>query len=97
MIDHATARALALAKIQQIWSIKEDEPSIRDGATREEDFGWVFFYNTKRFHQTNDTRFRLAGNGPVVVDRETGHVSILGTSGGVESQIEHFRLARMKR
>lgn len=97
MIDHATARALALTKIQQIWSIKDDEPSILDDATREEDFGWVFFYNTRRFHQTREYRFRLAGNGPIVVDRQTGHVAVLATSGGVEAQIAHFRLTRTRR
>ena len=90
MIDREKARELAMAKIRSRWSVRDDEPSIADDATKEEDFGWVFFYNSKRFHQTNEFRFRLAGNGPVIVDKRSGEVSMLGTAGGVEHQIAEF-------
>jgi hypothetical protein len=90
MISREKARELALAKIRSKWSVRDDEPSIADDATREEKFTWIFFYNSKRFHQTKELSFRLAGNGPVVVDRESGEVVLLGTAGGIEHQIAQY-------
>jgi putative acetyltransferase len=84
------ARTLALAKIRSLWSINDDEPSIADAATMDEKFGWVFFYNTKRFHDSGNDLFRLAGNGPVIVDKTTGEVSMLGSAGGVEHQLANY-------
>lgn len=31
--------------------------------------GWVFFYNSKEFVETRNFLSRLAGNGPIFVDR----------------------------
>ncbi len=92
MISREKARDLAMAKIRSQWSVRDDEPSIADEATREEKSAWIFFYNSKRFHQTKEFSFRLAGNGPVIVDRESGEVAMLGTAGGIEHQIaEYYR------
>ncbi len=95
MISLDRARELALEKIRSCWFVPEHEPSIQDDH-REEDFGWVFFYDSKRFHETKDFRFALSGHGPVVVDKETGEVSMLGTTGGVERQLADYRKQRSR-
>ena len=47
--------------------------------TREEPFGWVFFWNAKRFVETGDSRFGLSGNQPFVVLRGDGTAMWLPT------------------
>jgi hypothetical protein len=48
--------------------------------TIEKPFGWVFFYNSNRFVETGESRYRLAGNGPVIVNKHNGSVEFLGSS-----------------
>lgn len=43
-----------------------------DGRTREEEFGLVLFYNTKRFIDSRDMRCALGGNSPLIIVRRTG-------------------------
>ncbi len=91
MITHDEARALAMAKVRSMQSRPDNEFVIVDAATREEDFGWVFFYNSKRYLETRDILFRIAGNGPIVVDGVTGAITLLGTAGGVAHQLSEYR------
>ena len=91
MINRDKARELAMAKIRSGWSVRDDEPVIADEATREEDFGWVFFYNSRRYRETQKTTFALAGNGPVVVDGDSGVVTMLGSAGGIDHQLSEYR------
>ncbi len=74
-----------MAKILAGWSVRGDEPAVIDEATKEEDFGWVFFYNSKRYLETKKILFALAGNGPVFVGKDSGEVTMLGSAGGVET------------
>jgi len=71
--------------------VRDDEPSIADDATREENFGWVFFYNTKRFLESGDMQWALGGNAPLIVDRRTGELHVTGTAHPIEHYIEEFR------
>jgi Immunity protein 35 len=48
--------------------------------TIEKPFGWVFFYNSKTFIETGESRYRLAGNGPVIVNKHNGSVEFFGAS-----------------
>ena len=91
MISREKARELAMAKIRSTWSVRDDEPVIADELTKEADFGWVFFYNSKRYRETKKASFALAGNGPVVVDRVSGAVTLLGSAGGVDHQLSEYR------
>ena len=49
-------------------------------STVEKPFGWVFFYNSKKFLDTGEFRYRLAGNGPIVVNKHDGSVEFFGAS-----------------
>jgi hypothetical protein len=52
---------------------------IADEGTIEKPYGWVFFYNTKKYLETKQVRYALAGNGPVIVNKHTGTVDFFGT------------------
>ncbi len=84
-----------MAKIRSGWSVRDDEPVIADEATKEEDFGWVFFYNSRRYRETKKVSFALAGNGPVVVDGVSGAVTFLASAGGVDHQLSEYRRLKM--
>ncbi len=67
---------------------------VLDQRTREEDFGWVFFYNTQKFVETGDVQWALGGNSPLIVDRHTGDLHVTGTAHPIEHYIEKFRRQR---
>jgi immunity protein 35 of polymorphic toxin system len=49
---------------------------------------WVVTFNTRRFAETRDLRYSLAGNGPLIVNRRTGAVR-QGVSGRpIEEQLD---------
>jgi hypothetical protein len=50
---------------------------LREETVATED-GWVFFYNSRKFIETGDFSFTLAGNGPIFI-RKDGEVHQLPT------------------
>jgi hypothetical protein len=91
MITRDEARALAMNAIVKTWHDAGDEPVIIDASTREEEFGWVFLWDSKLHQTTKDFRHALGGNAPVVVEKESGSVCFLGTARSVEHQIAEYR------
>jgi hypothetical protein len=58
--------------------------------TIERSFGWVFFYNSKRYIETGNVLDGLAGNAPIVVTRSDGRVHVTGTALPLEQYLEKF-------
>jgi hypothetical protein len=90
-MNHDTARKLAIEAIGKCWNIDDDEPIIIDNATREENFGWLFFWTSKKYYETKDIRHALGGNGPVVIRRDTKDSFFLATCYSIDRQIEDMR------
>jgi hypothetical protein len=65
-----------------------------DERTQEKPYGWVFFFNTRRFVESRDLVFALGGNGPVVVERETGRITLLGSARPPEKEIAELERQR---
>lgn len=61
--------------------------------TREEPFGWVFFYQTKDYIETGNFSSMLAGNSPFIVDRGDGSLHVLGTVHPVDFYINEYARA----
>ncbi|MBN8228924.1 hypothetical protein JYK02_15550 [Corallococcus macrosporus] len=55
--------------------------------TIEREFGWVFFYSSKRYVETGDPAFAVGGNAPLIVDRVTGDIHVTGSAYPVEHYI----------
>lgn len=72
-------------------SAPEDDVIINRRFTRAESFGWVYFYNTRRFIDDGDLRSAIAGNAPIVVLRETGEVLVTGTAHPVDHYLDEIR------
>ena len=62
-----------------------------DDQTIEDDFGWVFFFESKAFLDTGNTSHALAGNAPLLVSRMDGSVHVTGTARPIEFYIENFK------
>ena len=59
---------------------------ILDRCTIERDWGWVFFYQNKRYLESGDFRHMAGGNAPYIINRFTGIFELAGT----EHEIEHY-------
>jgi hypothetical protein len=57
----------------------------------EQDFGWVFIYDTEEDIAPNDFSSRLAGKAPLIFDKSDGIIYITGTANSLESYIEQYR------
>jgi hypothetical protein len=89
MIDLPAARFLAEQEIKHIGDIE-----CVVTAVREEDFGWIFFYDSKQYIETDDYRYRLVGNAPIIVDRSDSSVHVTGTAYPIDYFIEEYRQKR---
>jgi len=64
---------------------------ILEDLTQEHDFGWVFFYNSKKYIESGDFRDALAGNASLIVDRKSGQIHITGTARDIDFYIKNFK------
>jgi hypothetical protein len=97
MLTKEEARAIALREILKRWEIEDDEPVIVDEDTIEEDFGWVFFYESRIYVETQIFSYCLAGNAPIMVNRRDGSVVVTGTDRPFDLYIEEYRKELAKR
>jgi hypothetical protein len=84
------AKAAALNAVSGLYRSQDDELVILDDKTVEKSYGWIFFFNSKRFLETCNFLYALGGNGPIVVERESGRVTRLGTARPVEEEVAAF-------
>jgi hypothetical protein len=84
------ARAWAEERLARTYS----KAVILDESTVETDFGWVFFWNSKRYLESGDYRDALAGNAPLIVDRADGSVHDTCTFLPIEEIINRYRTVR---
>jgi len=64
---------------------------ILENQTQEYDFGWVFFYNSKKYVESGDFRDALVGNAPLIVDRKSGQIHITGTAHDIDFYINNYQ------
>jgi len=92
MIDRETAERLVKAEFRR--RDFPDDVVLLVEHTIERPFGWVFFYNTRRFVETGDHRFGLVGNAPFIVDRRDGSVHPTTTSRPIGEIIRQYEASR---
>ena len=94
MIDKTTARQIVADYIGRTQSIPETPIIILDEETIEKPYGWIFFYTSQQFYETDDVSYALAGNGPIVVEKADGSVHQLGTAEPEEVTIRAYEAQR---
>ena len=94
MISKHEARKIVINQLEFIQdnnlSLEGDELVIIDEETIEKDFGWVFFYQSKKFLETENFSYCLAGNAPYIVNRFDGSFQITGTANKIEYYIKEY-------
>ena len=88
VIERDEARRRAEAHLREIES-KSTSPLVLTGETEFAD-GWVFFYDSARHLETRALADSLAGNAPILVDRDTGDTFPTGTAHPVEYYLNQF-------
>ena len=91
MIDHSAARSLVLGQLGRMQVASPDDGwVILDDHTIERHWGWVFFYDSRKYRETGGVQFAVAGNAPFFVRRENGAVFVAGTAYPLEVYIDDF-------
>ena len=92
MINYANARARVQAAINR----PGQQPMVVvDEATVQRDYGWVFYYTTRRHRETGALEDYVAGNSPILVTRHDGVLHPMGASRTVEQYLADYeRLGR---
>lgn len=76
MINKRTAEEILLRRLNENLTA---ESAIVITKVIDEDYGWVFLYAAKKYLETSDPKYLLAGGGPAVVEKEDGAIYFLGT------------------
>ena len=71
-------------------NLSEGKLVVLEKETIGRDWGWVFFYQNEEYLKTGDFRFQLAGNAPIMVNRNTGEIVETGTASPVEYYIKKY-------
>ena len=64
-----------------------------ESKTIEKRYGWVFVFNSKKYLETWNIIFSLGGNGPIVVERESGRLHQLGSALSLQDSVKQFEKA----
>ncbi len=73
-----------------VLEVEGDELVIIESETIEKNWGWVFFYSSKKWIETNDFKYAVAGNAPYFVLRNNGKILETGTAYPVDYYIKRF-------
>jgi ribosomal protein L7/L12 len=92
MITHAEARQLVASKVSSRVEglCADDEIIVIDDATIEKSWGWVFFYTSRKWLETQDVRYALAGNAPLIVERADGNILSTGTAHTIDYYVANY-------
>lgn len=92
-MDLNEAKNIAESYLESLKNSCPVEIEINLDITEEFDFGFVFYYNSKEYWQTKDFAKSLAGNGPLLVKRDTGELITLPSSRGVKRSLRELGFA----
>ncbi|HRH41948.1 MAG TPA: YrhB domain-containing protein [Pyrinomonadaceae bacterium] len=84
------ARELVRQEILLHWNIEGDEPIILDDLIIEKDFGWVFFYHSRKYIETEDFKYYILGNAPIIVNKFDGSLNYTGTAYETDYYIKEY-------
>ncbi|TGL15866.1 YrhB domain-containing protein [Leptospira meyeri] len=57
----------------------EDSARIIDELTIIKPYGWIFFYQSKKYLETKDNKYLLFGTGPILLNRGNNFLCIFGS------------------
>jgi Immunity protein 35 len=97
MFDRETAEKKAAELINADYHAEDDELVIVSEETIEKDYGWIFFYQSRKYLETGEFGYILAGNGPVAFEKASGLIHHLGSHAHPHELIRQFEAKRAAR
>lgn len=94
MIDKNQARKIAQEEISRMNGRSLTECALMDDQTIEFQYGWVFFYQSKKFLETKDMNFMVGGNAPFIIDKHDSSLNVTGTGQDIDYYIEEYTRKR---
>jgi immunity protein 35 of polymorphic toxin system len=94
MIDKRAAEEIANSYLSKVRIGQRQDATLDTQRTLEQSFGWVFFYESKKYLDTGDYHFRALGNSPFIVDRSDGSVHVTATARPIEYYIAEYEKRR---
>lgn len=86
-MDFDKAAALATAWVDILC---EGQGRIVRESTIAKPYGWIFFYQSKEFLDENVPSAELAGNAPIIVNRNTNELLVTGTAKPLEHYLKEY-------
>jgi hypothetical protein len=90
MISFENAKAIAKSFLLDVEKDVGEPLALMEDQILQKSYGWVFFYNTRRYAETGSIEDMLAGNGPFIVDRAGGQLTELGTAYPLEKYLDDY-------
>lgn len=59
--------------------------------------GWFFCYQSKEYLETVSFSAQLAGNGPFLIDKETGELHVLGTAKPLKEYLDQYVMEKLEK
>jgi hypothetical protein len=73
------AQEIARRELERLFYGSEVQWVILDEYVQENQFGWLFFYDSRKYLETRNFSDRLVGNSPILVDRWS-RIHYIGTA-----------------
>jgi hypothetical protein len=86
-MDFDKAAALATAWVDLVC---DGQARIVREATIAKPYGWIFFYQSKEFLDDGTPSTQLAGNAPIIVDRNNLELRVTGTAKPLEHYLKEY-------
>ncbi|MEO6228499.1 MAG: YrhB domain-containing protein [Ferruginibacter sp.] len=90
MITFQEARQIAETEINKYQILGDDLLVIVDDQIIEKNYAWIFPYTSKKFWETNDVKYAIAGNGPLFISKLDGQITKYRTVLSVEGMIDEY-------
>ena len=90
MMTKEQAQEAVATELRTRCQIPGDSFVIVEGLTIEKAFGWVFFYDSKKYLETRNINEAIAGNGPVFVNKHDGTIEFCGSYKSVQDFVSEF-------
>lgn len=84
MINELEAKSIAEQYLSELETEIGEPLLLHEPSILEKAFGWVFFYDSKKYLETEDFGAKLLGNAPFIVDKRNGSIHVTGTAFPVE-------------
>ena len=85
MIEFDNAKEIAGDYLRRTLGSKfGDNIVLLEKETLTKEYGWIFFYQHRKWLETGKVRDALIGNGPILIDKQTGKIVQFGSAGTVD-------------